>query len=624
MFGKLPMALMISACVVVGCDDDGDSGGAPAPDAEASGGMGGEPVGGAGGEPSGGAGGEAGGGAGGMGGEPVGGAGGEPMGGMMGGAGGGEVMFADGPCEDLDLPKAPFQTADGGTAFGDIAGDFTVQTLDGPWQLTQNWSGCESYVFLNYFQDLRQGGGGPWQGDQLWGSDLSPLYQQGPRNVHYFFTSFEEELAEREARMNTLRDGFDRFLGANVADAADRAYWRSHFHFVTDRMTEIEGSAGLFARNYLDFMFSDEGVVDLGDRGMAQAPLPDVFAINRHQQFDPVGSLSPVVGQPPNFEMAAYAGHFYNHLSSLDARLADTSEITEVTLLERAVTERVFTEQVELPSAEEMAAFNTLEVDIQVTCPFQHPFACSEWDRIARISLCLDEECAQRQEIMRWITPYWRRGRRRWAQDISPMLALLRAGGTQRFFIEMGPDWERKTERNARITLRFSEAMPAAGPEGSATGGALAFTGGAFDENYNTREPFTFTAPEGTRRAELVTIISGHGQTPQDNCAEWCDHRHQFTLNDVELTEISSAMEAGTLKGCAERAGEGVPPGQWGNWAPGRAYWCPGLPVDLIRLDITDHITPGAESTLTYRGLFNGGDPRGGDIALSAYVIWYE
>ena len=33
--------------------------------------------------------------------------------------------------------------------FGDVAGDFTVQQLDGSsWTFSEKWTGCESYVFL--------------------------------------------------------------------------------------------------------------------------------------------------------------------------------------------------------------------------------------------------------------------------------------------------------------------------------------------------------------------------------------------------------------------------------------------------------------------------------------------
>ena len=71
------------------------------------------------------------------------------------------------------------------------------------------------------------------------------------------------------------------------------------------------------------------------------------------------------------------------------------------------------------------ATISRAEVEIQVHCPAMNPFACSEWDRIGRIELCRDLECTQKDEIARWITPYWRRGTRRWFLDVSPFLALL-------------------------------------------------------------------------------------------------------------------------------------------------------------------------------------------------------
>jgi hypothetical protein len=163
------------------------------------------------------------------------------------------------------------------------------------------------------------------------------------------------------------------------------------------------------------------------------------------------------------------------------------------------------------------------------------------------------------------------------------------------------------------------------GGEPRATGGVLAFTGGTFDASYNAREPFRFTVPASATRVELVTILSGHGQTDGDDCAEWCDHRHVFSVNGTALAPIvHRGAPIGTIRGCAERAGEGVVPGQGGNWSISRAYWCPGLPVEAERRDITELVTPGTEATLDYRASFATMEPRGGDIALSAYVVWYE
>ena len=83
----------------------------------------------------------------------------EPMEAMMGG------MPAPEPrqniCERLGLTAHPFQESTG-SVFGEIAGHLVATRLDGqPWNLSDTWTGCESYVFLNYFPDLRLQKNGP-------------------------------------------------------------------------------------------------------------------------------------------------------------------------------------------------------------------------------------------------------------------------------------------------------------------------------------------------------------------------------------------------------------------------------------------------------------------------------
>ncbi|MCB9548946.1 MAG: hypothetical protein H6706_24340 [Myxococcales bacterium] len=513
-------------------------------------------------------------------------------------------------CDELALPRHAF--AEGtGVQFGDIAGDFTVQTLDGPWSFREQFTGCESYVFLIYFPDLRQNPQGAWIGNDLWNTSVEALVQKTPANTHFFFVSYEDDADARERRMRAMEGRLARAAPDGLAD---------RFHLVTDRLTDIDGSVGAFIRGYLDYMFDPTSLVDLGDRGRAQPPLPFTFAIDRLQRWDEGGSLSEVVGRPMIWDMASYFGAFYNHIARVhDQVVAEDATTTTIPLVEGRVSARIFTPTVELPDAAAMADVDSLSFDVSVTCPARNVFGCSEWDRIASIALCMDAECGARQEVARWITPYWRRGERRWLLDASPMLGLLRAGGAQTFRVEMGPEWERATERDVRVTLRLRR-------EGGrkAEGTVFAFGGGGFGAEYNTREPFRFTPPADASRVEVVLLLSGHGQTDRDNCAEWCDHRHAFTLNDQPLSVVRHLGQVGSLRGCADLASQGVPPGQYGNWAPERAYWCPGLPVAPIRLDVTGKVRPGEENVLTYQG-FLGADaaPRGGDIALSAYVVWY-
>ncbi len=495
-------------------------------------------------------------------------------------------------CDELGLSRRPMREGTG-HAYGDVAGDFTVETLDGPFTLSEAWTGCESYVFIN-FVDADVGRG-------LFASFPDPLLRESARNVHYFFTSYEADADAVRARVESLRDSFEEAFA--LLDPPDAEHWRPRVHFVTEPLTAIEGSIGELARG--------QTLVQLA------------FAIDREQRFDPVGSLMRLTGSGwvPRLEMAAYAGHYYDYRAELAERLSSESDATVVPLVsETDFAERVFDREAVLPDAATMAGFDTLEVDVEVFCR-RDPADCSEWDRIAKIELCGDATCSELRELVRWITPYARPGSRRWLMDASPLLGLLRAGGTRTFRITMGPTWEDATERDVAISLRLRDA----GSGERALGAELAFRGGAFDAGYNAaHEPYRFTPPAGTGRVKLVVLLSGHGQTEGDNCAEWCNHEHAFTVSGGTPRRIDFPSGIGEPFGCAALARRGVVPGQYGNWAPMRAGWCPGLPVSAVRFDVTDDVTLGAENELGYVASFDGAEPRGGDIDLSAYVVFYE
>ena len=448
-----------------------------------------------------------------------------------------------------------------------------------------------------YFPDLRLNRMGAWEGDLLWDSPLDELLLAGPSNTHYIFVSDESDESQRIARLEGMKTRVQEAIERLVPEQDVRQQWQKHLHLTTTRLTDIEGSVGEMVRNYLAFAFDPSNRVDLGDRGQAPAPLPYVFGIDRQQRFDAGGNLAPAVGQPKVWAMAAYLGHFYNHHAQVIDRLANEENITTINLLNNRVSDRIFTIPAMLPDSMTMAAFDTMTFDISVNCPHLNPFACSEWDRLAHIYVCLDESCMERREIVRWITPYWRRGLRRWIMDATPFLGLGRAGAAQTFIIEMGPGWERKTERDVRIDLRFSTSD---GPR--SIGATRVFTGGGFNADYDTNHPpTTFEVPPNVDRIELVTIISGHGQEETNGCAEWCDHRHQFTINGDSLAPIASQMRPQSPRGCAQRASEGVSPGQWGNWAQSRAFWCPGLPVEAQRIDITEQVNADEVNEISYQ-----------------------
>ena len=59
-----------------------------------------------------------------------------------------------------------------------------------------------------------------------------------------------------------------------------------------------------------------------------------------------------------------------------------------------------------------------------------------------------------------------------------------------------------------------------------------------------------------------------------------------------------------------------MPPGQYGDWAPRRAGWCPGLPVPIRRYDIAASVDLTGPNELNYVGSCAG--------ALSESVVYYR
>ncbi|MFT5357765.1 MAG: hypothetical protein ACI9KE_005002 [Polyangiales bacterium] len=493
-------------------------------------------------------------------------------------------------CDDPAHTYRAFQAGEGSLAYGEIAGDFRLSEVGGGnFGFAESFSGCDSYVFINHAGDASS--------TQVFNGFVDQLLEASARNVHYFFSSYERDDEVRIPLLEGIRASIDETLARISAD--EREHWTPRLHVVAGTVQGIDGSAGAFLRA-------------IGTRERA-------FAIDRGQRFDPVGSLAAITGAGfvSRLPMAGYASHYYNYKASLEERVAeeDAAGVTTTVLFDEAdVTAREHLITIELP---EDIGTHQVEVDVQLVC-HENPAECSEWDRIAALHVCRDEACEASDELVRWITPYSRPGERRWLIDATDRAGLLQAGLTT-FRLVLGPTWERATPRDVRIALRSHPDVA------GATTVLPLFRGGNFDAEYNgTHPPVNVAAPPSASRVELVVLISGHGQTGGDNCAEWCNHTHRFTLNAAgETHEVSFPSGIGSPLGCAERSSEGVIPGQYGNWAPLRAGWCPGEPVHPHVFDVTDQVVLGGENTIEYVGSIGGGEPRGGSIELSSYLVFY-
>jgi len=136
--------------------------------------------------------------------------------------------------------------------------------------------------------------------------------------------------------------------------------------------------------------------------------------------------------------------------------------------------------------------------------------------------------------------------------------------------------------------------------------------------------------PGTATRVGLAAMITGHGFGDTDeNCAEFCNHQHLFTLNSADTYTRDQLPWVEIADGCAEQVDYGTVPNQAGTWPFGRGGWCPGLQVNMWEEDITSSVMRGELNQVSYLGLVDGQTfrPNFGTwahIQMSSYLVYYE
>lgn len=504
-------------------------------------------------------------------------------------------------CETLGLPARVFDAEAAGERRRERAGDFSVDLVDGStWTLSAAWTGCETYLFLPDTIPVSA-----LDATSVWESDLDLLLDWSPPNVHYFFVSARTRGADATAAVEAMAARVDAELARRPAEEA--AHWATHLHVVADRVTAMG--------NWIDDVMRD----GVGPQG---------FGIDRLQRIRGVGSLADVqrfsralsdAGQWPwesSLAYLAYEARAYDVEATREDRL-DAEDATVVTFWEGELLSQFEELDVALPSAERMASFDTLEIDVLSECPdrdLPEPGNCGAWDYIAALSVYEGDTLI---ELGRFITTYHRESH--WIVDATPMLALLQAGGTRRFRWEFAPEWNPQPTTTT-LSLRLSNQGKPARPVAA----TFLWAGGAFDDTYaDAHPPVDVDIPADAERVELWAIVTGHG-AEADNCAEFCDHQHEFTIGGA--THLLDHPAVGDEEGCIEGIDAGMTPNQWGTWWFGRGGWCPGLQVDPWVVDVTADVTPGEPATIEYRGLLDGAPPGepSGNIVMSSYLVVYR
>ena len=507
-------------------------------------------------------------------------------------------------CASLSLPVRPFETeGDFGTGRHQKAADFSFPQFDGTaWSLSESWTGCDSYIFLG---SARTNSG--LDNTSVWVRDLMTLLQISKPNVHYFFVP-TRTTGEAMGEVTAMNAQVTEVLGQMTAE--DAAHWSERLHVAGGHVSQL----GSWLSNLLGSGYG-------GYYGAA---------IDRRQEVRYMGNFADVARYSQelsdagewmweeNMAYAAYEAQHFDYEVERDAYLASQEDVTVLTPLDKEVFGGKREVELTLPDAATMSTFDTLEFDLNMDCP--DPAGgefgnCGPWDYLAYIHLKEVDEAGEVtwRELARFITTYHREGR--YLVDATPMLVFLAAGGTHTLRVDVSSQ-SYMTTLDVRLRNAGKGIRPVAAH--------YLFSGGGFGSTYSDKySPIDVEIPETAAKVELWAIITGHGMSAY-NCAEFCDHRHTFTVNGDYFQK--GHPEVNNQSGCVSEVANGMVPNQGGTWWFGRGGWCPGQQVEPWTADVTEVSPAGGTTTVSYQGTLGSLTPPdgAGNIRMVSYLVIYE
>jgi hypothetical protein len=284
-------------------------------------------------------------------------------------AGGGAI--ADGGAAGADAglepeePRVPFSQGPYGFNYRDTAGPFTVETLAGEFDFESSWTGRDSYIFLNFTDDPIQSAdlleylGNLWfpNGSAIYETDL--LLYNTPDDVHYIFGSFD---SDAEADMQRMYDDVQESL--QVLPRLEQAYWEDRFHFIKTPLRQTEG--------WLGDVLNDNGWL--------------YFAVDSSQKMRQLGYPVDIFTDTVKLSYFAHEAQYFSFETQREIQLADEEALVLNVFDAESIHTRTF--EVEFPSAEEMAGYDSMELDVSMFCPDHLDSNCGEWDYLSHLYAC--------------------------------------------------------------------------------------------------------------------------------------------------------------------------------------------------------------------------------------------
>ena len=518
-------------------------------------------------------------------------------------------------CTVLQYPVAwdgngPYSTE----RFGRV-GTMMIQTTSGNWRIQDEWDGNHTYLFIfnqksnSYISNL-------------WSQNVGDLLAATPSDTHIFFGSYDSDFANDISGMKARVDSWLSNQPQEVQDS-----WNGRVHYVNERGWDVDGSLHDVISDWSQFY----------------------YGIDRFQRWRQIGSLFDWQSSSCCYRLDYIANepHMWNKEFEVELRRTDPG----VTVIDIWAGDRHSGGwsgghhsylNGTLPNASAMQGFNTMEIYMHHACSEHRDRygidddgdgstdrygGCHEWDYIQYLYICdADNSSVCGTELGRYITTYGREGK--WITDASPLLWLIKDGGERRFrYSGANGGW-----------LNVSIILSNWDDDGMRpVHGESAFSGGTFNSEYNNQSRFkrvhSVNSSSAFDKVEIVSWVTGHGfGNDPNNCAEFCNHEHRFSMNGNDATEdhplAGNSSVSSDRQGCKKTMDEGTVANQLGSWPYGRAGWCPGQQTDLWMHDITRWVNPTGANDLLYQGLWDGQQytetSSNPNIRANIMIVYYE
>jgi hypothetical protein len=274
-------------------------------------------------------------------------------------------------CEELGYPMRPWSDGPYGEGLKELADDFTIETTTQTWTWSEQFSGCDSYLFIP--SEPRQADGA-WP-TPLWDRDVRPFIEGLPDNVHVFFVSSKTDKSAADDDLELIQGKVERALG-NIGPEAEEQ-WMPRIHYSKKRLDKLD--------NWVASYLTSPGWG---------------FGIDRFQRIRDIGSFADAdryndgMGWfEPNLMQASNEPTYYNFEAAREEALEADGATVVPTFTGEVVSDEGWAGVHGYVNLEGMptdfSGFDTLELDMSTTCDGPGEYGiCPAWDRIVDLKAC--------------------------------------------------------------------------------------------------------------------------------------------------------------------------------------------------------------------------------------------